>query len=238
MLPIIKTVSPQAKDVYKLLSGGRALNAQEIADKLKILPNAVYRVTKKLVDVGMIEQLSTYPISFKALPSQMAMNLYLVAATQNFKREFGSANPAVKVSNGPVISLIKDRPSLLRRESVDVRATYQSIDFVVSGHEVPEELMMAFRKAITVGAKVRLIVHQAERVRSKQVKKWKEIGVSIRYLPGFNMRLLVFDKRIVYVTSYDPEKPGSAFGVRFEYTPLALQMTELFEQNWQKAKVL
>jgi hypothetical protein len=49
------------------------------------------------------------------------------------------------------------------------------------------------------------------------------------------MRLFIYDKKIVYLTSFDAKNPGSAFGVRFDYSPLALQMSQLFEQNWQLA---
>lgn len=239
MLPFIKTVSVQTSAVYKLLSNGRALSAQEIAEELGTLPNAVYRVAQKLVSMGMVEQLDSYPVRFKALPAQTALSLYMVAATQNFKREFGlTQTAATVVSDVPTISLIKDRPSLLRREEVDVRAATQSVDFIVSGHEVPDATMLAFRKAVTIGVPVRMIIHQSSQINSRQTAKWKEIGVQIRYLPDFEMRLFIFDKQTVYMTSYDTKKPNSAFGVRFAYVPLALQMSEVFEQNWQKAKKL
>jgi hypothetical protein len=83
---------------------------------------------------------------------------------------------------------------------------------------------------------IRKIVHQKDRSSGPLIDRWKEIGVNIRYLPDFQMRMLIFDQRIVYMTSYDSENYKSAFGVRFEYEPLALQMSELFEQNWRKAQ--
>jgi sugar-specific transcriptional regulator TrmB len=239
MLPTIKTVSPQTTEVYKLLDDGRTLNAQEIADKLGILPNAVYRVAKKLMDMGMVEELGGYPVRFQAVPAQTAMSLYLVAATQNFRREFGMTKPgATAAGDTPTISLVKDRPSFLRRELVDTRAARHSIDLIVSGHEVPDENILSFRKAVMHGVQIRKIIHQPEQARSELTKIRQDIGVHVRFLPNLDMRLIVFDKRITYITSYDPNKPSSAFGVRFEYVPLALQMTEVFEQNWQNAEEL
>lgn len=238
-MPLIKTASPQTTEVYKLLSKGKALSAQEIAAELDILPNAVYRVAKKLMDMGMVEQIDSYPVSFKAVPAQTALSLYLVAAMQNYRREFGLAKASgIKADNSPIISLIKDRPSLIRRTAADARVAQESIDFIVSGHEIPDEAFLAYRKAATVGVPIRKIVHQAEQARHKRIAMWKEIGADVRYLPDFEMRMFIYDKRIVYLTSYDSSKHGSAFGVRFEYVPLALQMTELFEQNWQKAERL
>ncbi len=237
MLPVIKTVSPQTSDVYKLLNGGEGLSAQDIADRLGILPNAVYRVVKKLVAMGLIEQLDGYPARFQAVSAQTAMNMYLVAAGQSFRREFGMlGSVAAPASDAPTISFIKDRPSMLHRQISDTRAARQSIDLIVSGHPIAEENVLAYRKAITTGVKIRKIVHQSEQAKSQWSLMEKEIGVNIRYLPNLDIRLIIFDKRVVYMTSYDAKRPSSAFGIRFEYVPLALQMSELFEQNWQKAK--
>jgi hypothetical protein len=239
MIPVIKTASPQAAEIYELLNNGQTLNAQEIADKLGILPNAVYRVAKKLTDIGLVEQVDDYPVRFKAVPAQTALSLYLVVAAQNFRREFGLASsPKTKTDNSPIINLIKDRPSLLKRTAADARASRESIDFIVSGHGVDDETFLAYRKAATLRVPIRRIVHQKEQAKNKWTDMWKEIGANVRYLPDFEMRMFIYDKRIVYITSYDSSKHGSAFGVRFEYVPLALQMTELFEQNWQKAKQL
>jgi hypothetical protein len=100
---------------------------------------------------------------------------------------------------------------------------------------IPDEIYLAHRKAIAQGARVRRIVHQKDRRFTSINEEWKKMGAEVRYLPDFSLRMLIYDKRIVYITSFDPDSPTSAFGVRFEYEPLAMQMTELFEQNWQKA---
>jgi sugar-specific transcriptional regulator TrmB len=234
----MKTVSRQATSIYKLLNNGRVLTAQEIADELNVLPNAIYRAAKKLVDLGIVEQVETYPTRFKAIPGQTALNLYTMGAIQDFRREFGLVAQAAQTDGVPSISLLKDRKSMLRQDSRDARAAKYSIDFIVSGHEVPDETILAFRKAITVGVTVRMIVHQKEQAYSRQTKEWQKIGVDVRFLPGLDMRLFIYDKRIVYLTSYDPKNPGSAFGVRFNYPPLALQMSQLFEQNWERAKTI
>ena len=236
MIPVLKTTSPQARAVYKLLDDGQELNAQQIADKLDVVPNSVYRLTKKLVDIGVVEEVASYPTRYRAVPLQTALSFYLLAASYNFRREFGLDRVrAIKVGNSPAIGLIKDRPSLLARATQDVRTTHESIDIIVSGHELPDDLYLAHRKAVIQGARIRRIVHQKDRRYTQENKLWKELGAEVRYLPDFSLRMLIYDKRIVYIASFDPDNPKGAFGVRFEYEPLAMQMTELFEQNWLQA---
>lgn len=86
------------------------------------------------------------------------------------------------------------------------------------------------------GVDIRRILHEQSQTNSKQIESWKEIGAQVRYLPDYKM--LIIDRRIVYITSYDSKNNSSGFGVRFGYEPLALQMSSVFEQNWQKAKQL
>lgn len=233
---MLKTVSAQTQEVYESLSGGSELTVQEIADKLGIVPNSVYRLAKKLIDLGLAEEIGSHPSRYRAVPAQTALSFYLLAASHNFRREFGLDQPAaLKIGNTPTIGLIKDRVSLLRRATQDVRAVQESIDIIVSGHELPDDLYLAHRKAVSQGARIRRIVHQKDRRYTQENKLWKELGAEIRYLPDFSLRMLIYDKHIVYITSFDPDNPKGAFGVRFEYEPLAMQMTELFEQNWLQA---
>lgn len=238
MLPLVKTASPQAQQVYRLLNDGSTLSAQEIADQINIVPNSVYRLLKKLISLGLVEELSTYPTTYRAVSPQTALSFYLLAASQNFRREFGVGGVVQQVGNSPKINLIKDRESLLKRSEQDVRACTESIDIIVSGHEIPDSMYLAHQKAIAQGTQVRRIVHQKDRQFTRENEIWKEMGAEVRYLPNFSLRMLIYDKRIVYITSFDPDSPKSAFGVRFEYEPLAMQMTELFEQNWHKALVI
>lgn len=238
MLPLVKSASPQAQKVYRLLGDGSNLTVQEIAEKLDIVPNSVYRLLKRLMALGLVEEVQAYPTAYRAVSPQTALSFYLLAASQNFRREFGITSSNAFSSNTPVISLIKDRETLLKRSEQDVRNCQESIDIIVSGHEIPDAMYLAHQKAIMNGARVRRVVHQKDKQFTKENILWKEMGAEVRYFPDFNLRMLIYDRRIVYITSFDPESPGSAFGVRFEYEPLAMQMTELFEQNWHKAIVI
>ncbi len=239
MIPIIKTVSEQTAEVYKLLSTGRTLRVQEIAKELGVLPNGIYRATDKLVDIGAIETVEGYPVSFRAVPAHTALNLYLTATAQNFKRTLGVTSQTTQpTGTEPKISLIKDRESMLLRSTRDIRKAERSIDFVVSGLMVPDDTYLAYRQAIAKGVKVRAIVQVRHEVGGKRLEQWKELGIAVRYLPDLRLRLLIYDRRITYIASQDPQNQSSGFGIRFEYKPLAEQMTNLFEQNWQKAQEL
>ena len=234
-----KIISRQAGDIYKLLKSNTELSAKDIAQRLDILPNAVYRAIKQLLELGIVEKVDIYPATFKAVPATSALNWYLFAANQNFKREFNiKSSQIMDTDQSPRIALIKNRQYLLQREDTDVRAATHSVDFIVSGLEVPHSTVLAYRKAAATGVSIRAIVQQKRETSQERLERWQNLGAAVKYLPNLNMRLIVIDQRITYITSYDPSQRNRAFGVRFDYAPLAIQMGGLFEQHWQKAEEL
>ncbi len=239
MITSMKPVTPQAKTIYKLLSKKGALSAQQIGEELGVLPNAVYRSADKLIGLGMVCQLDSYPVQYKAVPANVALNWYLLAAAQGFRQEFSvTVSSAGKTQPSPSITFIKDRQSLLKRTNNDTTRSRDSINFIVSGIEVPDETILAYRKAITKGAKVRVLVQRKQETTTEKLEKWQDIGAAVRQSENIGVRLFVFDSRVVYFTSYNAASKGKAFGIRFEYEPLANLMNELFEQHWQASKPL
>lgn len=238
MIPILKTVSDQTADVYKLLSQGRALTIQEVADQLRVLPNGLYRISKKLEALGAIEALPGYPQRYQATSGQTALNLYLTAASHNFRQSLGIAPEGKSTVETPTISIIKDRETLLRRSAADVRAAKHTIEDIVSGFMIPDDNFLAYRQAIAKGVKVRSIVQEKAEIGGQRLENWKELGVDVRYLPELQIRMLIYDRKIVYLSTQDPSNQAKGFGIRFDYAPLAKQMGELFELNWQKAAEL
>jgi sugar-specific transcriptional regulator TrmB len=232
-----KPVSRQAADVYKVLEDGGALTVNQIAERLCVLPNAIYRVTNKLVKLGMIEEVSGYPARFRANPPQSAMNWYLQTVAESFRQEF-PAKSTPSQSQGVKLSVIRDRNSSLRRSAADAATARESINFIVSGLETPDDVILAFRKAALRGVAIRVIVQQKRETSKQRLEKWQAIGAQVRYLPNVGIRMFVFDGQIAQINSYTPDNRENALGVRFVYPPLAEQMNLLFEQNWQKAAPL
>lgn len=237
----IKTVSEQSAVVYNLLQHeNREMSAQEIAKSLDILPNAVYRVANRLVELGMLSRVESWPMKFKAVPANSAMNWYLLAVAQNFREDFVQDTQDKKKDKSQPealnISFIRDRKNLLERTNRDAREAKKSINFIVSGLEVPDDTVLAFRRASAKGVVIRAIVQKRKETSKEKLEKWQDLGAETRYLHDIGVRMFIFDSRIVYITSYSSSAKEKAFGIRFMYPPVAVQMEALFEQNWQRAK--
>jgi sugar-specific transcriptional regulator TrmB len=236
--PQILAVPKQSARIYRLLTDADDLTAKQIGEKLNILPNTVYRSMKPLIELGMAEELSTYPIRYKANPTADAMNWYLRAAAQSFRQEFGSQAPKHVDDSVPSISFIRNREHLLELEAQDARQATATINYIVSGHGIPDNAVLAFRKAATIGVRIRAIIQNTPETTNYSLENYQDMGVEVRYLPDIGIRLFVFDSHIAYLTSYDNKQSSRAFGIRFSYSPVAIQLDQLFEQLWQQAKAL
>lgn len=235
MTAISNIVSPQALTIYKLLLTNDAMTAKDIGDQLNILPNAVYRANKQLLEMGIIEKSDSYPVIFSTVPVSSAIGWFLIQAQKDFKQTFSrSEKTDAQPTTSPSITFIKSRSDLLSRTDKDVIASQKEVKFIVSGLEVPDSTVLAYRKATTKGVSIKALV-QKRRSNQDKFEKWQNIGVDVRQVNDLELRVFIIDSRIVYLTSYSQNKKEEAFGVRFEYPPLAALMNDLFEQKWQLA---
>jgi DNA-binding Lrp family transcriptional regulator len=236
--PHLKAVSGQSGDIYRLLSQGGDLTAKQIGDQLNILPNSVYRAVKSLMALGMVEKVDAYPVRYRANPVGSAMDWYLRAAARSFRQDFGNRTVRQTDDSLPTITFLKDRQTLLETCEQDARRTTKTLNYIVSGHNIPDSTVLAYRKAATVGARIRAIIQNIPETTGHDLENYKDMGAEVRYLPNIGIRLFVFDGKTAVLTSYDDMQSSRAFGIRFTYAPVAAQLDELFEQRWAQAKPL
>lgn len=236
--PRLKSAPTQSATVYKLLAKHESLTARQIAEGLNILPNTVYRAVRPLIELGIVEETNDYPVAFRAVPKDTAMDWYLRAATQSFRLDFGGHPVINKESSVPAITFIKDREQLLRLTEQEARKATKTLNYIVSGHSVPDSTVLAYRKAATVGVKIRAIIQNTPETTHNPLENYHDMGVEVRYLPNIGIRLFIFDSKTAILTSYDTSQSSRAFGIRFTYAPVAEQLDRLFQQRWEEAKPL
>lgn len=230
---LLKTIPPQAVSVYALLSEEGALSAKTIAQKLNILPPTVYRATKPLVEIGIIQEVGKYPIVFEAKQAEDAFGLYQSALRKDFQETFSLKGPSAKPLN---ISFIRDRQHLLEETGQDIKNAKEAVSFIVSGLEIPTEAILAYKEAAQREVKIRALVQNLDETSSKMFKNWQKIGVRVRHFPNMEARIFIIDKKIVYFTSYNAKIKEEAIGMRFEYSPYAKLMSDIFEKRWKLGK--
>lgn len=224
-------LSPQAVKVYGAI-GGEVNTAKDISKKLKILPNAVYREIRKLENLGLVAKTQTFPVEFQKAKPELAAGFIWGLLKQNlFQSQQISAEPLK-------LSFIENRKQLLDFTNKDTKHSKFSLNIIVSGHEVPAETILAQKQAVERGVNVRILIQDLDASSTERIRAWQKMGIEIRYLKYMQARIFIFDRKIVYFTSYSENKNHEAIGMRFEYEPYARLMDELFEQKWMEGKII
>lgn len=237
---MIGKLNPQSEAIYNELSKTKKITAKIIGHRLGIHPQAAYRAIKPLLTLGVVEQIGRYPRKYRILTSEDSLETYLKMAQEEYIRKFFS-NARVKNNKNPFSQLlqivfIQNRKVLNMKTIEDIVHANKTFDCIVSGHEVPAEQLLAYKKALARGVKLRFVVQNSDKFNRYMFLNWRKLGIKVKYYPVLDARIIILDKKIVYITSYNPKIHEEAVGVRFDYAPIAKLMSEVFESRWMQAE--
>jgi len=136
----------------------------------------------------------------------------------------------------PKITFLENRKQLLDLVKTDTKKTNVSLNMIVSGHEVPAEVILSQKQAAERGVKVKILFQELSALSKGKVEAFEKMGMEVKYIKYLQARIFIFDERIVYFTSYSKTENHEAVGMRLEFEPFARLMDELFKQKWQVAK--
>jgi len=237
------SMGPQTQKLYQvLLTLDKPLTIKQLAIELDILPTAVYRSAKPLIDLGLIEKSSKYPTIFIAKPLDESLSLFLLAQGDWFSKKFFSKQKD-NLFNGKEISkshqikllFIQSRDQLMTLSVGEVKKAKKSIDLLRSGHEIPADLMLALTEAKRRGVTTRMLIQDYGTENLDQICYWKKNGLLVKKTNLRYVRLMMYDSSIVYFMSYKHTRSEKDQGMKIDYTPLAVILSKTFSEWWQKA---
>ncbi|RJQ24447.1 hypothetical protein C4577_07750 [Candidatus Parcubacteria bacterium] len=238
-------ISPQSQSLYlALLNSSKPLSAQEIASKLHIFPNSVYRLTTELTQIGLITKSDQYPYKFSAKPVNEGLSLFLLYQNVWFSQKFSNFKKRVvekeKIPPSQQINLsfIQSRDQLMKESEIDVAKATRSIDLLRSGHEIPADLMFEMIKAKNRNVVTRMLIQDYSKENANMVTNWQKNGILVRKTTLLHLRLMIYDSSIVYFTSYKHANSQKDMGMKINYPPFAVILSQLFEEWWQKAETI
>lgn len=229
------SLSKQAQSIYSLLLAKGPLSATQIATELSIFPQAVYRSTKQLQALGSISQIGKHPAIFQASPTNEAVEAFTLLQRDWFVSSFlqnVQSNPARASELN--ISFIESREMLFEKTFSDIENLQEEMDNLASGDELPAEIMLAQKNALDRGVTIRTLFQKRNEANESFIQARTKMGERMRISEAINTRIVIFDKRIVYIMSYDPANYVKSIGIRFEYAPIGQLMYQVFQQHWEK----
>lgn len=238
--------SLQSQALYQiLLSANYPLSMKEIASKLHIFPSTTYRLTEPLIEMGLITKTNTYPHQFTAKNSDEGLSLFLLHQNEWFSKQFFCPNKKMgikeKVDNQSEeirLSFIQSPDELMNKSAKEIAKAVKSVDLLRSGHEIPADVMLAVIEAKKRKVLTRMLIQDYPTDNADQVEYWKKNGILVRKTRLRHIRLMIYDASVVYFMSYKHSNSKKDLGMKISYPPLAVIFSKLFEQWWQKAKII
>jgi sugar-specific transcriptional regulator TrmB len=221
------------KAYLTLLNSLEPLSAEEIAKQLKTYPNAVYRLVTPLIQTGLIEKTNEYPSRFKTKPSKDGLSLFLLNQNKWFLDRFVAKNNPETIPN---FSFIQGRDELMRLSAEEINRTEKSIDLLRSGHEIPAETMLALVRAKARGIVTRMLIQDHTPQIARQVRYWRQNGILVKKTELRQIRLMLYDAKIIYFMSYKHIESQLDTGMKIEFPPFAVILSQLFNQWWKEGQ--
>jgi sugar-specific transcriptional regulator TrmB len=231
----------QTKRVYEILLGSReGLTVAEIAFKLRTASADVYRLTRPLLDFGLVEASRGRPVKLFAKPPDQGLGLYLMNQSHWFQSQFASPETGVfklkEEKDNMQLEFIQGRDELMRVSVDEMVKTTKSVDLLRSGHEIPADLMLEMIRAIGREVKIRMIIQDYGQENKEMVGNWIKNGILVRKAGIKHLRLMIYDAGVGYFMSYKHSDSGQDIGMKIIYPAFTAILSQYFEDLWRKSE--
>ena len=224
--------------VYQTLLEEGSLSAKEIAKRVKILPNATYRLLKKLKEKGLVSIVGKYPTLYYSLSPSVALDALVQRKALEFerlKREAIRALEQKESERETEINFIPSRYEIFMRYVEMVKRAKDEILVISIGEPIPEETLLAHRDALERGVKIRMIAHKYDKENKALLKAWQQMGLEIRHFPDWGFHLGIRDGKEAILSVNNPKDTRQRVGIQIFSQGLSKALRDYFYSLWPKA---
>ncbi|MBM4402018.1 MAG: TrmB family transcriptional regulator [Candidatus Cloacimonetes bacterium] len=225
---------------YLTLLQGRSLTAVEVAKKIDVLPNAIYRLIGDLENKGFVIELNSHPKRFQAKPPETAFDSFL----ENQNLQVQRAKTAIlqtlsknkKTTPQTLVILISGRNNVFREATRMYKKAQKEILLISIGEPIPDELILAMRDALARKVEMKMIAHKYDEDNKGLLSAWSKMGMEIRHYPDWGFHLLVCDGKRSLLTANNPEATEERTGMLIFSEALSSALRDYFFAIWEKAE--
>ena len=232
-------LTTQEAQIYLLLVKEGPQSANDIADKIHIFSNAVYRTTKRLSTKGFISILNTFPASYKAIDPRFILQ---ITAKRKSDELIANAIETIKLLKGNntlhkyhqlQFSPDKDKFYTIGKDIVD--KARKEILIISIGETIPKELLLSMRKAKKRDVQIFMIVQKYDKNNIGVIENFKKNGYKIKYFPEKGFHLVVTDCRNLILGTTNPKNTNERISIQLLSRGLSKALRDYFYSVWEKA---
>lgn len=231
-------LSPDEAQCYTELVKQGSLTTAQLAQKVGILPNAVYRLVRKLQERGFVTILNTYPVTFQAIPPSVAIESYVGQKNKEFEEIKINTIKSIEEnqSNIPTkVDIIVSQKGLFDKFIELSQLVTKEILVISIGEPVPDELKLACVKAHQREVQIKFIFHVHNKENHELLTSWVKMGMEVRYFKDGGYHLNVYDGKIAILVTNNPKNTKERLGMVFYNDRLANSLRNYFYNIWGQA---
>jgi sugar-specific transcriptional regulator TrmB len=232
-------LSKQEAEIYVVLQAEGPLPAKEIAQKVGILPHAVYRTAKKLLEKNLIALTKKRPLTYISLPAKIAFTSLVDSTTLQLQKDLNSLTDILGQQKfkqtETKVDVFFGKHETFMRSIKDFNEAKSEILIISIGEEISKELLLADKKAIKRGVKILLIVHKYDDENKEVIENFKLNGIKVRHYPDWGFHLVVCDSIKSHIIVNNPKNPTERVGIQIYSKGLSKALRDYFYSVWKKA---
>lgn len=231
--------SKQEATIYLILINEGILPAKEIALRLKILPNAVYRIIRRLEAKKLLTIISTSPFKFYVLPPDLALSTYIKNTSLIWEKESKEISLALQNNNAnsssTTINILSGKQELFKASENLINQSTKEVLIISIGEPSTNDLILANKRAIERGVTVRFIAHKHNKDNNEYLKNLIKNGFEIRHFPDWGFHMVIIDGEKSLLAVNDPEKSDDRVTIKIFSQGLSKALRDYFYSVWEKA---
>lgn len=231
--------TPNEARVYKFLMDNGPASVVSLAKKLKVYPNALYRLLSKLTAKELISSTGKHPAIYRAISPQFAFDGFVKKREAELKtiRDLVTDQLTPEAENNQTrIDLLKSSRDFFLTYSELAKGAVKEILVISIGESVPEEVMLANRDALERGVNIRFIAHKCDSTNRDLLRNWKKMGLEVKHFPDWGFHLVVFDGMKSMLSVNNPNNTDERIALVIYSRGLAKAYSDYFYSVWDKAE--
>lgn len=235
-------LTPDEAKTYTLLLTKGSQTAASIANSIGVLPNAIYRLAKKLKNKGFIVFLDTTPTKYQVIPPSVAIKAFYEQSRAQLTE---TTYESISLLSGPTeqnpqtrIDTVISQAEVFSRFVELTKKVKKEVLVISIGETVPDEVKLVIRDAKERGANVKLMFHIYNQENESIIKSWIKMGIEVRHSPGWGYHLMLFDRKISFLVANNPDETAERTGMVIYSQSLAKVHRDYFFSLWENANII
>lgn len=225
---------------YQLLVSQGARTAYEVAAKLNIFPNAVYRLMQGLREKGFVVALETRPATFQPIPPTTAVTYFSQFKMKHIEElklraiervsQTGMSNPKTQMN------VLTGKNALFTAYVRLAREAMKEILIISIGEPVNDDMKLVNRDCLERGVAIKFIAHRWNACNKQLLLSWVAMGIEVKHIPDWGFHLVVFDGQKSILAVNNPAQTEERLSLLIDNKGLSTAFRTYFLSRWKNAK--